>query len=82
MIVFSVKTRYNIEGYNNAHTSRFSVKEFQYPATLRDEIVDGELFDAFILDIAMETLDGFSLAKVIRRYMPDAFIILLSYHTG
>lgn len=82
MIVFSVKTRYNIEGYNNAHTNRFSVKEFQYPATLRDEIVDGELFDAFILDIAMETLDGFSLAKVIRRYMPDAFIILLSYHTG
>lgn len=70
-----------VEGYNSAHTSRFSVKEFQYPATLRDEIVDGELFDVFILDIAMEALDGFSLAAVIRRYIPDAAIIFLSSHT-
>lgn len=70
-----------VERYNSTHSCQFAAREFQYPATLHDEIVDGESFDVFILDIAMEMMDGFSLAKEIRRYWPGAAIIFLSSHT-
>lgn len=48
---------------------------------LRDEIVDGEVFDVFVLDIEMEMLDGFALAYEIRQHRPLAAIVFLSSHT-
>ena len=72
-----------IAAYNrvSALDSQFSSSSFTCPTTLRDEITDGQIFDTFILDIEMEMLDGFSLAREIRKYMPTAAIIFLSSHT-
>lgn len=72
-----------IAAYNRVSVldSQFSPSSFTCPTTLRDEITDGQIFDAFILDIEMEMLDGFSLAREIRKYMPTAAIIFLSSHT-
>ena len=49
-----------IAAYNRVSVldSQFSPSSFTCPTTLRDEITDGQIFDAFILDIEMEMLDG------------------------
>ena len=72
-----------IEKYNQANTeeNRFLPESFTYSTALRDELADGAVFDAFILDIEMEVMDGFSLAREIRKYLPAAAIIFLSSHT-
>lgn len=72
-----------IAAYNGVSSldSQFCPYSFTCPTTLRDEITDGQFFDAFILDIEMEMLDGFSLAREIRKYMPTAAIVFLSSHT-
>lgn len=61
--------------------NQFLPHSFTCPTALRDEITDGQIFDAFILDIEMECLDGFSLAREIRKHMPTAVIVFLSSHT-
>lgn len=72
-----------IEDYNKTHPEevQFSSKTFVCPTALRDEVVDGEHFDTFILDIEMEGMDGFTLAREIREHLPTASIVFLSSHT-
>lgn len=76
--VESIIIKYN---RHNVEENRFSSTSFTAPMTLLDELSDGQLFDAFILDIEMESLDGFTLAREIRKYIPTAAIVFLSSHT-
>lgn len=73
--------RYIVD-YNKTHPEefQFSSKTFVCPTALRDEVVDGEHFDTFILDIEMEGMDGFTLAREIREHLPTASIVFLSSH--
>lgn len=72
-----------VEYFNEAHEKeeQFEPAAFTCSMVLRDEIVDGKVFDAFVLDIEMERLDGFALAYEIRRHLPLAAIVFLSSHT-
>lgn len=72
-----------VKYFNQIHGAeeQFEPVDFTSSTALRDEIVDGEVFDAFVLDIEMEMLDGFALAYEIRRHLPLAAIVFLSSHT-
>ncbi len=53
---------------------------FQNSTALLDEIVDGSVFDIYLLDVDMPGVGGFELAKKVKEKQPEAPIIFLTSH--
>lgn len=59
----------NSDSYTECYTSPFE---------LLSKIENGEKYDAIFLDILMDTLDGITLAKTIRKHDKNTFIVFLT----
>lgn len=60
----------------------FTVTGYSSPQALYDNVMDGVAYDAFLLDIEMEAMNGMELAAKIRETFPYAAIVFLSSHTA
>lgn len=59
----------------------FLTELYTNPRVLLDDVMDGKVFDVFLLDIEMEPLNGLQLAEHLRLVTKSASIIFLSSHT-
>ena len=77
------KAEQNIQDFNRQQNGEdtFSVTSYSSPQVLYDNVIDGEVYDAFLLDIEMEPINGMELAGKLREIFPYAAIVFLSSHT-
>lgn len=80
---FLEKAKSMVLSFNQTHKEEvnFQVETYVSPRLLRDDVLDGKLFDVFLLDMEMEELDGISLAAQIRDKIPSSILAFLSSHT-
>ena len=72
-----------IQAFNRTHKEEvnYSVEKYSSPQTLCDDVLEGKVFDVFLLDMEMPEMSGVSLAGKIREQIPSCGIIFLSSHT-
>lgn len=58
----------------------FQVRSYNNSKFLLEDIEGGMIYDIFLLDIEMPSLDGLELAMEIRKYYTDAVIIFITSH--
>lgn len=82
--VFLDKAAEMVMSFNQTHKEEvnFQIDTYISPRLLCDDVLDGKLFDVFLLDMEMAELDGISLATQIREKIPSSIIAFLSSHTG
>ena len=78
------KIEKNIQLFNQQQKGddTFCVTCYDSPQALYDNVTDGDTFDAFLLDIEMDEMNGMELAGKIRETFPYAAIVFLSSHTA
>lgn len=81
--VFLDKAETVILSFNQTHKKEvnFQIEKYTSPRLLCDDVLDGKLFDVFLLDMEMSELDGVTLAAKIRDKIPSSIIAFLSSHT-
>lgn len=72
-----------VQAFNRTHKEEvnYSVEKYSSPQTLCDDVLEGKIFDVFLLDMEMPEMSGVSLAGKIREQIPSCVIIFLSSHT-
>ncbi len=66
-VVFIDKISELLQKYAKKKKLNFQLHTFSDPSALQDEIIEGSVYDIYLLDVEMPGLDGFSLAKQIGR---------------
>ncbi len=79
-VVFIDKITELLHLYAEKKNLHFQLHAFSDPSALQDEIMDGSVFDIYLLDVEMPGLDGFSLAKQIKNAHPLVPVIFLTSH--
>lgn len=72
-----------VQVFNATHKEEYTfiTEKYLSPVSLRDDILEGRLFDVFLLDMEMPEMSGVSLGIEIRDKLPDSIILFLSAHT-
>ncbi len=72
------------EEFINSLSQRLEVRGLKVTGATRGEeavqLVDGQEFDAIVLDLSMPGMDGLETLKTIKESHPDAEIIILTGH--
>lgn len=72
------------EDFINSLSQRLEVRGLKVTGATRGEeaieLVDGQEFDAIVLDLSMPGMDGMETLKTIKANHPDAEIIILTGH--
>ncbi len=79
-VVFIDKISELLQEYAKKKKLNFQFHTFSDPSALQDEIIDGSVYDIYLLDVEMPGLDGFSLAKQIKASHPLVPILFLTSH--
>lgn len=79
-VVFIDKISELLQKYAKKKKFNFQLHTFSDPSALQDEIMDGSVYNIYLLDVEMPGLDGFSLAKLIRNVQPLVPILFLTSH--
>jgi len=59
---------------------RAEVHTYTQSQMLQYDIEEGQHYDLILSDIEMPQIDGMNLAAYMKRYLPDALIIFITYH--
>lgn len=57
-----------------------AIKTFTSGEVLAASVADTDRFDIYILDVEMPDMDGFAVAREVRRYQPNAVVIFITSH--
>lgn len=66
--------------YMEKSNTSAAIKTFTRGEPLADSVADGDRFDIYILDVELPDMDGFAVAKGVRRYQPNTVVIFLTSH--
>lgn len=71
-----------VQDFNASHREWQAIHTEKYVSSqlLCDDVTDGKIFDAFLLDVEMPEMDGFQLADRLRLQLPAAAVIFLTSH--
>lgn len=81
-ITFLDKSEAIVRAYNKTQAAETHIVVEKYPSSsiLLDNVMDGDIYDVYLLDIEMPEIDGLSLAQHINEIQPKAVILFLTSH--
>jgi len=62
-VVFIDKISELLQQYAKKKKLDFQLHTYSDPSALHDEIIDGSVYDIYLLDVEMPGLDGFSIVR-------------------
>lgn len=80
--IFLDKAEALVQKYNRVGEGgeKMNLAKFQLPEVLLDNVLDGDNYDIFLLDIEMPSIDGITLAHRLREALPHCILIFLTSH--
>lgn len=63
------------------HNELAEIKVYTQSNLLMYDVKEGKHFDLILSDIEMPEIDGLELAKVVKKYLPEVYLIFITSHT-
>ena len=69
-----------LKEYSEERGVKFQISTYENSSFLQNDVKEGRGFDIFLLDVEMPECTGFDVARTIRQYYYESFIIFITSH--